>query len=196
MKVNVLFILGMMALLVGCKSDYDAPCRDQIVKVTNSFSTEQQAVIPYGSSDTLLFISGSGDSIHLLTKLYTDGFTYLPSIIAGNPECPADIDAYQMIQCNLLDSVRPFSIQYIAKKEHDSCWYVVDGQKYGMPMTQIGNPNHAPFSDSIQLNQHTFYEVSTFYGLGGDSILLTPAEGIIYFVNGGKSYGLTSFNGK
>lgn len=196
MKVNIALFVLSVVLLGGCEPDYDAPCRDQVTQIVNTFDGNQLACIPYGSADTVVFVSNSTDTLYLLTQSFTDGFTYLPTVVEGNPECPADVDAFQMMMGNLTDSVVGFGIQGLWKKENDSCWYTVAGKKYGMLIAQTGDPETVPYVDSLVNGQRVFYGVSTRYNVGGDSILLTKTEGVIYFVNGGKPFWLTSFNGK
>ena len=196
MKVNVTLFVTVLALVAGCKPDYDAPCRGQAVKIKNNFTTEQQASIPYGSADSTVFVSVSGDTLWMNTQTYISDYTYLPSVVIGNPGCPADVDGFQQIQVKLMDTLSAIGIQGLWKKETDSCWYVVAEKKFATTISQLGDSTHAMYADSVELNQKMFYKVSTFYSTEGDSILLTQIEGVVYFTDGVTSDRLESFKGR
>lgn len=193
MKVNVTLLAVWVVLWNGCKPDYDAPCRDQAVKIKNDFTSEQKASIPYGTADTLVFVSAGMDTLRMFTQSYQSAYTFLPSVIIGNPECPPDVDGYQLIQTALFDSAAGFGIGGFWSKQTDSCRYKIAGRNFDLLISQIGDSSLITYSDSVVINEKTFFAVSKVYGLGGDSILLTKDEGIVYFIDGGKPYRLVSF---
>ncbi len=193
MKLNVLFWAFVSVLLAGCKSDYDAPCRDKVVKVTNEFTNEQVEAIPYEKNDSVVFVSATLDTVSLLTKLYQSAYSYSPSVMEGNPECPADLDAFQVLQVNLSDSATGLGLQSLWRRVNDSCYYTISGRLFSLKITNIGKAV-GQYADSVVINQKVFYQVNTIYEAGGDSIIVNKNFGVVYFVAGGKSYRMDSYN--
>ena len=187
--------LVVILLSSGCKPDFDAPCRDKAIQITNKLNNRQLQKFPFGTQDTILFISTQKDTLFFLTSNLSSGFTFRPSIATGNPECPQDVDAFQILQAVLKDSVSLVSFAYTLSKETDSCTIVINSSTFKILISEIDTVN-AIFSDSIALPTRTFYKVSTLYNAKGDSILITAQNGLIYFTSGGNSFAQLKFNSK
>lgn len=179
----------------GCKPDYDAPCRDQAVKQTFDFSYEQAIKFPYRDNDTIGFVSSSFDTIMFYADTVLSTNTYQPSAIIGNPECPADVDAYKVVQAQFRDLRSGISFLATAWKVNDSCALAVGSVTASLPILAIGDST-LQYRDSVVLMNKTFYQVSSFVTSAGDSMMVNATMGLLYFTYAGKPYYQFKFNSK
>lgn len=179
--------------LIGCKAEFDAPCRAQVTKITYNFSASQQSKIPFGNKDTLVFLGASQDTLYFLTHYYVSSYNYKPSSIKGNPECPPDNDAFQFIRSELRDA-NAMLLTYSTYLENNLTTYNL-GSDFTFNSQLIGDSLYN-FKDSVVLPTKTFYKVNTFKNIQGDSILVNASNGLIYFTKGNQSYSQLKFNSK
>jgi hypothetical protein len=191
----VLGVLGVSAFLAGCKPNYDAPCRDRAVKVTNAFSAQQLALYPYSQLDTVVFVTTILDTLTFVTQSFTSFETYKPSIVIGNPECPADVDAFKAVQSVLKDSINQQAFGCTMWRANDSTEYTIQGVVYNFGIQQLAD-SVSGYADSVVLPTRTFYNVHSFVNTIGDTIIVNKTNGLIRFKQAGQYYNQLKFNNK
>lgn len=193
------YFLGLIGFLfvcfTACKDDFDAPCRDQAVQRTYNLSSEQTLRFPYKSADTVFFVSNTNDTIRYYTNSLSVYQTYKPTTLAGNPECPADVDAYQAESVALIDSITGHQSSAMFLKGNDSAYYTINGTPFSLRILQIGDSTFQ-YQDSVSLSGKTFYKVTKVFNAAGDSIFVNASNGLIYYTFGGKVYSQFKFNNK
>lgn len=195
MKIFYVFSVLLVIGWTGCKSDYNAPCRDQAVKQAFDFTAEQTAKFPYKDNDTIGFVSNTFDTILFYADTVVSSNTYKTSTIIGNPECPADVDAYKVIHAQFRDLRSGISFLTTVWKYNDSCELAVQSITAKFPILTIGDSTLS-YKDSIVLMNKTFYKINSFVTSAGDSMLVNASNGLLYFTYAGKSYYQFKFNSK
>ncbi|MES2560636.1 MAG: hypothetical protein V4590_12905 [Bacteroidota bacterium] len=194
MKIFYTCVLTVAGLL-GCKGDYDAPCRNQAVQQTFSFTAEQADKFPYKDNDTIGFVSNSFDTILFYADTVLSFNTYKTTTVEGNPECPADVDAYNGMQAKFRDLRTGINFLATFWKHNDSCELAVQGTAATLPIALIGDSVFS-YKDSVVLQHITFYKVNTIVTSAGDSIMVNASRGVLYFRYAGKPYYQFKFNSK
>ncbi len=195
MKDFLRLIAFLFVCVTACKDDFDAPCRDQVVQFTYNLSSQQMLRFPYQQTDTVFFVSNTNDTIRFYTNMLSDYKTYKPTTVAGNPECPADVDAYQAKSVSLADSITQHQLSAMFLKANDSAYYAVNGNLFSLGILQIGDSTFQ-YQDSVSLSGKIFYKVTTVFNATGDSILVNASNGLLYYTFGGKAYAQFKFNNK
>lgn len=196
MKIFYVFCVVLLMGWAGCKSDYNAPCRDQAVKQTFNFTYEQESKFPYRNYDTIGFVNIVSDTFLFYVDTVISFYKYKPSTIIGNPECPNDIDAYIGKQAQFRGLGNGISIWATAWKHNDSCEFSVDQNRAVMPISAIGDSTRQYYKDSLVLMNKTFYKVNSFVTSAGDSMLVNASHGLLYFTYVGRQYYQFKFNSK
>ena len=195
MKKFYILLIVFTTAFVGCKSNYDAPCRNQAVKQLFSFATAQVAKFPYTKNDTIGFVSNVFDTLIFYTDTLLNTETYKISAIAGNPDCPPDVDAYKVTSAKLKNEIG-ISMGYTFTKENDSCEVTLNNvNSIKMAIEAIGNVGFN-YQDSVALNNNVFYKVNTIVASSGDSMMVNAAKGVLFFIHLGKPYYQFKFNSK
>lgn len=191
----ILLSTTLVVWLVSCKPNYDAPCRAQVVADSFLFSAEQQAVMPYSSKDTLVYISVNNDTIQLLTSIFNTTPTIKQSTKPSNPECPNDFNSHASQLIVLKDSLTQTVLSYTASQYSGLCTFTVAAVKIEIPLAQIGLKD-STFMDSVMLGQNMFYNVTIATNHNGQKEYINAKYGLLQFASAGKRYSLIKFNNK
>jgi hypothetical protein len=193
--VYSIFIITLF-IFTGCKSDYTAPCRNQVVRDSVDFTANQLRTIPFSVSDTLVYYAAdSTDSVTFYTSGYNNYPVWALSDKPGNPECPNDYIRYQRLSLMFSDRTGGRSMAYRAGRPYDSCYYSVPGKWIDLPLSAVGAAD-STYADSIVLGNRTFYGVNRLVSLRGDTFYISSQLGVLQFNINNTVFTLQRFNSK
>lgn len=182
-------------MLVACKSDYDAPCRNQAVQQTFKLTSADAARFPYQKGDTIGFVSAQSDTIIFYVDTLVSYDIYKTTTVKGNPECPPDVDAYHSVQARLRDAAKTVAMSITFSKSTDSAIVQLPGNTIGFPILFIGD-SLLRFSDSVEVVNRKFYKVNTIVSSNGDTLMVNASNGIVRFSYLGKPFFQYKYNNK
>lgn len=181
---NGIFIL-LVLLVVSCKRNYDAPCRDSYIYY-HDLNTAQLAVWPFVSMDTLYYIDEFGDSLTFRCNQVNRWYTYVA--IPNNPECANDSNAYenrsipftcsQIFKSFYTDIQQLENIVSITGQNHNQYW------EYGIPA--LMNSDSATF-DSLSFYGYSFKHIYVAIAANGDSMYYSPTHGMVRLQSSNKT---------
>ena len=163
--ITTITIITTIALLQACKRD-DTSCGDQsdIIEIKN-ITNENKAKIPYTGTDTLVFISNTGDTATLLGKGKNIYYETVNNNLGTN-ECQRKfIGKYENInfQFNGNSLLSELLIKYYTNKDEDQILSI--SEKLNNLLLNSNecslkyNNNENNYSDSILVNSKYLYGV-------------------------------------
>lgn len=174
MRKGIFMVL--VALAIGCKPNYDAPCRLPVTYYQYLDGFELY-FWPFTTRDTLIYLTQANDTLRFIPGTIAQSFTSFP--YHNNPECPDDSLGYENRTLPFIDSVnlsRTF-VTFISKSDA-LIRFGIDVHTFTWPWEKL-DPDSATF-DSLQYFGVNYPAVFTQVA-NGDSLYFNLSKGVVRY---------------
>jgi hypothetical protein len=177
------FLFCMSLVIVSCKPDSDAPCRDIIIYPVEVPATFTR-ILPDVQADSLIFLTDTHDTLTLYSQLKQQFFN--GTVRPGNPECPPDSTGYNG-QSNLFNDSTGMRYSIQLKSIDSTVQLMLDSWLIHTTYSILMNDSASLAADSVTFGGNTFYEIRIFTS-GNDSAYLSLRSGLVRWKHAASTF--------
>jgi hypothetical protein len=191
-KLLAISLSVTLCCVIGCKPDWDKPCRDPFVS-NQGFSSVELSAFPFkGAGDTLRYISQNGDSIWDIGLSKSIFCSCVP--VKNNPECNPDSAGYENDQFTYADTLGKLTLQVTVYHVDSSMIIRANNSLFHISLMKIGVNDSITWFDSLQFGNRQFYNLQSFTNAGGDSLYYNAGYGVIGLRTATQRFYIYRFN--